>query len=76
MFFATNREQSQSLILQDTLDTVNKFGVNNIPPEYKVRQCGNTWRYCNGICKECAMAKISYSTKTECTKPGLVTNHT
>lgn len=32
------------------------------------RLCGNTWRYCNGLCGQCSLTKTYYSTSAT-TKP-------
>lgn len=32
--------------------------------KYEIRLCGNEWRYCNGICAQCPLMKIEYSTTT------------
>lgn len=29
------------------------------------RLCGNEWRYCNGLCAQCPLTKIEYSTTTD-----------
>lgn len=33
------------------------------------RLCGNEWRYCNGLCDQCLLAKTEYSTTTDTRTP-------
>ena len=33
------------------------------------RLCGNKWRYCNGLCAQCPLTKIEYSTTTDTRTP-------
>lgn len=33
------------------------------------RLCGTEWRYCNGLCSQCPLAKTEYFTTTDTRTP-------
>ena len=43
--------------------TCNDDGVT------RFRLCGNEWRYCNGLCSQCPLTKIYYSTSSDAPPP-------
>lgn len=34
------------------------------------RLCGNDWRYCNGLCLQCPLSKVTYSTTSTLKEKG------